>query len=77
MKTLSVSDSSRYRPIKSITQGGIILLQDTQNGTEEEIVEVSSNSAEGTFGNSGSATSSSTNLETFPHAAFEIDTFKY
>lgn len=39
LKLLSMPEGSRYRPIKDITIGGIIMVTDTKSSEEEELVE--------------------------------------
>ena len=38
LKTLQVLEDSRYKPLKSLSHGGIILLKDTKPEEKEEIV---------------------------------------
>ena len=40
MRKLSMADGARYAPIKPISQGGIIMLENMKTEEEEEIVEL-------------------------------------
>uniref|UniRef100_A0A915D272 26S proteasome regulatory subunit RPN2 C-terminal domain-containing protein n=1 Tax=Ditylenchus dipsaci TaxID=166011 RepID=A0A915D272_9BILA len=43
LKTIAMPEGSRYRPLKNLSSGGIVMLQDTLEGKDEEIVEMVSN----------------------------------
>lgn len=38
LKTLQVLEESRYKPLKALNHGGIILLKDSKPGEKEDIV---------------------------------------
>jgi 26S proteasome regulatory subunit N2 len=66
LKTLALPENSRYKPLKTINNGGIILLRDNKTQDPEEIVELSA--AGGANGESGA----STQVEAKPHTPFEF-----
>ncbi|TKR80597.1 hypothetical protein L596_014649 [Steinernema carpocapsae] len=65
LKTLSMPENSRYKPLKSLSQGGIILLKDLNAGVEaEEIVELAE---------AGGSTSADKESEMEPEAPAEFE----
>uniref|UniRef100_A0AC35TPB7 26S proteasome non-ATPase regulatory subunit 1 n=1 Tax=Rhabditophanes sp. KR3021 TaxID=114890 RepID=A0AC35TPB7_9BILA len=72
LKTLSITENSRYTPVKSIVNGGIIMLKDRKPNEAEEIVALVE-----AGGSSGSADPANLPEEAKPHGTFEIDLSKY
>ncbi|TKR80520.1 hypothetical protein L596_014583 [Steinernema carpocapsae] len=70
LKTLSMPENSRYKPLKSLSQGGIIMLKDLKATEAEEIVELAA-----AGGSTGAADSSKAEPE--PPKEFEIDLKDY
>uniref|UniRef100_A0A914QD68 26S proteasome regulatory subunit RPN2 C-terminal domain-containing protein n=1 Tax=Panagrolaimus davidi TaxID=227884 RepID=A0A914QD68_9BILA len=70
LKTLHAPDESRYKPLKNLNHGGIIILKDSTPGEKEDIVALVP--AGGSTNSSGSANAD------FPvPAAFEISLTNY
>ncbi len=38
LKYVSVAEESRYKALKSVTQGGIVIVRDTKETTDEDLV---------------------------------------
>ncbi|VDK20684.1 unnamed protein product [Anisakis simplex] len=72
MKTLQMPENSRYKPLKSLSQGGIIMLRDKRAGQEKEEI-VALVAAGGTRANDGKDSTE----EATPHAPFEINIASY
>ncbi|KAK0403987.1 hypothetical protein QR680_017225 [Steinernema hermaphroditum] len=71
LKTLSMPDNTRYKPLKALSQGGIIMLRDKKEGLEkEDIVEL-------VAAGGSSNTSESSKTEPEPPAPFEIVVAQY
>ncbi|KAI6191898.1 26S proteasome non-ATPase regulatory subunit 1 [Aphelenchoides bicaudatus] len=66
LKTLALPENTRYKPLKSISNGGIILLRDNKEQEPEEIVELSA------AGGSSGENDASTQGESKPHTPFEF-----
>ncbi|KAI6195550.1 26S proteasome non-ATPase regulatory subunit 1 [Aphelenchoides fujianensis] len=71
LKTLALPENSRYKPLKSLSHGGIILLRDNRSQEPEEILELSA------AGGSNGDSSSALHPEIQPHAAFEFSLGAY
>ncbi|KAI6205171.1 26S proteasome non-ATPase regulatory subunit 1 [Aphelenchoides besseyi] len=71
LKTLALTENNRYKPLKNLSHGGIILLRDTRGKEPEDIVELSA--AGGANGDS----SSSLHPEIQAHAPFEFSLSSY
>ncbi|KAI6173656.1 26S proteasome non-ATPase regulatory subunit 1 [Aphelenchoides besseyi] len=71
LKTLALTENNRYKPLKNLSHGGIILLRDTRDKEPEDIVELSA--AGGANGDS----SSSLHPEIQAHAPFEFSLSSY
>ncbi|CAI4224018.1 unnamed protein product [Auanema sp. JU1783] len=68
LKTLSMPENARYKPVKAINQGGIILVRDRKpNETEELVAQVVA----------GGTTTDPAAPEKEPHSTFEIDLSEY
>uniref|UniRef100_A0A0N4ZZ07 RPN2_C domain-containing protein n=1 Tax=Parastrongyloides trichosuri TaxID=131310 RepID=A0A0N4ZZ07_PARTI len=72
LKTLTIGDNARYKPVKSITNGGIILLKDRKPTEVEEIVPLVE-----AGGVTETSDTGNSNEEAKPHSTFEIDLDKY
>ena len=70
LKTLQVLEDSKYKPLKSLSHGGIILLKNSKPDEEEEIVALVP--AGGSTNASGTA-----NAEALVPATFEISLSNY
>jgi len=71
LKTLALPENTRYKPLKSLSHGGIILLRDNKSQEPEDIVEPST--AGGANGESGALSQ----LEAQPHTPFEFAMASY
>jgi 26S proteasome regulatory subunit N2 len=67
LKTLALPESSRYKPLKNINNGGIILLRDNKSQDPEDIVELSA-----AGGSANGESGASTQAEAQPHTPFEF-----
>lgn len=65
LKTLALPENIRYKPLKTLNNGGIILLRDNKPQEPEEIVELSA-------AGGASESSTSTQAEAKPHTPFEF-----
>uniref|UniRef100_A0A914VJW3 26S proteasome regulatory subunit RPN2 C-terminal domain-containing protein n=2 Tax=Plectus sambesii TaxID=2011161 RepID=A0A914VJW3_9BILA len=70
LKCLAMPENSRYKPLKPLSHGGIIMLKDKRADEEEEIVALVQ--AGGT-----TSTAAADTKEAEPHAAFEINLADY
>jgi 26S proteasome regulatory subunit N2 len=71
LKTLALPENSRYKPLKSLSHGGIILLRDTKAQDPEEIVELS------VAGGTNTEGAGSTQTESQAHNTFEFSLSGY
>ncbi|VDM38901.1 unnamed protein product [Toxocara canis] len=72
LKTLQMPENSRYKPLKALSQGGIIMLRDKRAGQEKEEI-VALVAAGGTRPNDGKDSTE----EASPPAPFEINIASY
>ncbi|KAM3728445.1 26S proteasome non-ATPase regulatory subunit [Dirofilaria immitis] len=71
LKTLQMTENNRYKPLKTLSQGGIIMLRDRKAGQEEE--EIVALAAAGGTRMEGKDSSE----EAKPHTPFEINITSY
>ncbi|VDN00722.1 unnamed protein product [Thelazia callipaeda] len=70
LKTLQIPENSRYKPLKALSQGGIIMLRDRKAGQEKE--EIVALAAAG-----GTRVDGKGSEEAKPHSPFEISITSY